>query len=108
MLAVYEDLRDRGASTGALDHLATARRLGKDVDIGVGNALALQECAGAGAIRTEHRGVKFDFSHHLDTLNPSAAIMSRSAVPAPASARRPMRPWPAEGRARILRRLPPS
>src|ERR1700758_141465 len=63
MLAVDEDLRTRGAPARPPDHLATPRRLFDDVDLGVRNAFALQQGAGAGAIGAEHRRVKLNLGH---------------------------------------------
>src|ERR1700719_622722 len=41
----------------------SSRRFLDNVDFGVADAFALQQRAGAGAIGTEHRRVKLDFSH---------------------------------------------
>jgi len=63
MLAVDEDLRYGRTPAGALDHLVAPRRFLDNVDFGVADAFALQQRTGAGAIGTEHRRVKLDFSH---------------------------------------------
>src|SRR5262249_42111741 len=64
MLAVDEDLRDRGAPAGAADHLYAPCRLLDDVDLGKGGALALQQRACARAIGAEHCRIHLDFSSH--------------------------------------------
>src|ERR1051325_9857844 len=63
MLAADKDLRHRRAPAGAADHLVAPVRLLDDVDLGVIDALALQQRAGAGAIGAEHRRIDLDLRH---------------------------------------------
>src|SRR6266481_6973216 len=89
MLAVDEDLRDRGAPAGAADHLCTPCRLLDEVDLGKGGALAFQQCTRTHAIRAEHCRVELDLSHCRPFPKiPEEKIMPRFAAPVPGSERR--------------------
>src|SRR6516162_4410838 len=65
MLAVDEDLWNRGASGGAPDHFAAPCRFLGDVDVGEGNALLIEQHAGSHAVGAERRRVHLDFGHRL-------------------------------------------
>src|SRR4051794_38703540 len=116
MLAIDEDLRYGRPPAGASDHLVAPRRFFDNIDFGIGDAFALQQHAGAGAIGAEHCRVKLDFSHSggdsklrpCGRAYPSiktttsecqagrcAATIPRRATPGPMSKPRPMRPPPA-------------
>src|ERR1700693_3722271 len=63
MLAVDENLRHAGAPAGTPDHLVAPPRLLVEVDLGVADALLLQECTGARAIGAPHRRIHLDLGH---------------------------------------------
>src|SRR5438128_838226 len=86
MLAVDEDLRNRGAAAGAADHLLAPCRLLDDVDFGIGDAFALQQPASARAVWAEHRRVELDFGHCCGGSDWAARGLSRSSI-------KPTRPW---------------
>ena len=63
MLTIDKDLRNRGAAAGSQDHLFASRRLLDDVDLGVGDAFALQQRTRARTIGAEPRRIKLDLGH---------------------------------------------
>src|SRR5204862_54274 len=63
MLAGDEDLGNRGAAMGAVDHLGAVRAAHRDVDLLIFGMLAVEQRLGAIAIGAEGLGVDFDLGH---------------------------------------------
>src|SRR3546814_15572351 len=87
---VDEDLRHRGTTACALDHLRPEAGFRQDVDFGVVDALAVEQPLGPEAEAAERAGIDFDLRHCLDPtglpyrvidiIPPEATCHSRGAV----------------------------
>src|SRR5713101_4238812 len=79
MLAIDEDLRDGPAAMRALDHLGQPPRLFIEADLGVVDALLLQQRAGPRAIGTPPRCIHLNLRHRRPAPKSVPSLSSRAS-----------------------------